>query len=108
MTGTGFIDLRKAFNDFRFGPPYPEFYELGQTALKESAAARAAGKPYRDSIGECYPAGMPMIMTRVRPISDARWFQLHAARPHEAWMQWRIIFTDGRPPPPEDECEPTY
>jgi hypothetical protein len=52
LTGTWFIDLRKSFADFRFGPPYPEFYEPGQTALKEAAAARAAGKPYRDSIGE--------------------------------------------------------
>ncbi len=69
LTSTWFVDLTRAFADFRFGPPYPEFYEPGQTALKEAAAAAKAGQRYRDSIGECYPAGMPMIMTRVWPIS---------------------------------------
>ncbi len=39
LTGTWFIDLRKSFGDFLFGPPYPEFYAAGQTAMKEAAAA---------------------------------------------------------------------
>ena len=69
LTGTWFVDLRRAFADFMYGPPYPEFFEAGQTAMKEAAEARKAGRPYRDSIGQCYPAGMPMIMTRVWPIS---------------------------------------
>ena len=50
LTGTWFIDLRRSFNDFKFGPPYPEFLEAGQQAMKEAAEARKAGKPYRDSI----------------------------------------------------------
>src|SRR5690606_16403230 len=33
LTGTWFVNLRRSFADFRFGPPYPEFYEPGQTAL---------------------------------------------------------------------------
>jgi hypothetical protein len=69
LTGTWFVDLRKSFADFLFGPPYPEFYQAGQMAMKEAAAAMKEGKTYRDSIGQCYPAGMPMIMTRVWPIS---------------------------------------
>ena len=56
LTSTWFVDLRRAFADFRFGPPYPQFYEAGQTAMKEAAAAQKAGQRYRDSIGECYPA----------------------------------------------------
>ena len=28
LTGTWFVDLSRAFSDFRFGPPYPEF--IGQ------------------------------------------------------------------------------
>ncbi len=51
-----------------FGPPYPEFYAAGQQAMKEAAEAAKEHKPYRDSIGACYPAGMPMITTRVWPI----------------------------------------
>jgi hypothetical protein len=95
FTGTWFIDLRRSFADFRFGPPYPEFYEAGQTAMKEAEEARKAGKPYRDSIGQCYPAGMPMIMTRVWPINI---IQL----PTAVFMNFgftnsmRFIYTDGR------------
>jgi hypothetical protein len=107
LTGTWFIDLRKSFSDFRFGPPYPEFFEPGQTALKEAAAARAAGKPYRDSIGECYPAGMPMIMTRVWPISMVQ-------LPTVVYMLFgftnsmRFIYLDGRPHTDPDIAILTY
>ena len=95
LTGTWFVDLRRSFSDFMFGPPYPEFYEGGQQAMKDAAAAAKAGKPYRDSIGECYPAGMPMIMTRVWPI---QMIQL----PTGIFMisgfenAVRVIYTDGR------------
>src|SRR5688572_23910089 len=107
LTGTWFIDLRKSFSDFRFGPPYPEFFEPGQTAMKEAAAARAAGKPYRDSIGECYPAGMPMIMTRVWPISMVQ-------LPTVVYMLFgftnsmRFIYLDGRPHTDPDIAILTY
>jgi hypothetical protein len=95
MTGTWFVDLRRSFADFRFGPPYPEFYEPGQTAMRESEEARKKGVPYRDSIGQCFPAGMPMIMTRVWPISM---IQL----PTAVYMLFgftnsmRFIYLDGR------------
>jgi hypothetical protein len=95
VTGTWFIDLRRSFADFRFGPPYPEFYEAGKTAMLEAEEARKKGLPYRDSIGQCYPAGMPMIMTRVWPISM---IQL----PTAVFMLFgftnsmRFIYTDGR------------
>jgi hypothetical protein len=95
VTGTWFIDLRRSFADFRFGPPYPEFFEPGQTAMRESEEARKKGVPYRDSIGQCYPAGMPMIMTRVWPINM---IQL----PTAVFMNFgftnsmRFIYTDGR------------
>jgi hypothetical protein len=94
MTGTWFVNLR-AGASFRFGPPYPEFYEPGQTAMKEAAEARAKNIPYRDSIGKCFPAGMPMIMTRVHPTSI---IQL----PTITYMLFgftnsmRFIYTDGR------------
>jgi hypothetical protein len=95
LTGTWFVDLRHSFLDFMFGPPYPEFLAAGQQAMQEAAAARAAGKPYRDSIGQCYPAGMPMIMTRVWPISMVQ-------LPTVVYMLFgftnsmRFIYLDGR------------
>ena len=107
LTGTWFVDLRRSFNDFKFGPPYPEFLEAGQQAMKEAAEARKAGKPYRDSIGQCYPAGMPMIMTRVWPISMMQ-------APTAIFMMFnftnslRIIYLDGRKHTDPDIADHTY
>jgi hypothetical protein len=95
LTGVWFINLRRAFSDFQFGPPYPEFGPEGQKALKEAAEARAAGRPYRDSIGQCFPAGMPMITTRVWPIAM---IQLPTAIfvTHAFTNSFRVIYLDGR------------
>jgi hypothetical protein len=67
LTGTWFVDLSKGFADFMFGPPYPKFGPAGVEALIEAPKAQARGETYRDAIGQCYPPGMPMIMTRVWP-----------------------------------------
>ncbi|HZV19772.1 MAG TPA: hypothetical protein VFF84_13865 [Sphingobium sp.] len=107
MTGTWFVDLSEGFNKFMFGPPYPEFYAEGQKALTEGAAARARGENYRDSIGQCYPAGMPMIMTRVWPI-------MFVQLPTVVYMvagftnSFRAIYLDGRTHTDPDIYVPTY
>lgn len=107
MTGTWFVNLRQSFQDFRFGPPYPEFFEPGQTALKEAEEARRKNEPYRDVIGQCFPAGMPMIMTRVHPTSI---IQL----PTISYMlfgftnRMRFIYTDGRQYTDPDIVEYTF
>ena len=107
MTGTWFVDLHEGFNKFMFGPPYPEFYAEGQKALKEGAAARAKGQNYRDSIGQCYPAGLPMIMTRVWPVM---FVQLPTAIYMVAGFtnSFRTIYLDGRAPTDPDIYVPTY
>jgi hypothetical protein len=107
LTGTWFIDLRRSFADFRFGPPYPEFAEPGQVALREAEEARKQGVPYRDYIGQCYPAGMPMIMTRVWPISMIQ-------MPTAIYMLFgftnsmRFIYLDGRQFTDPDVVSYTY
>jgi hypothetical protein len=107
MTGTWFVDLHEGFNKFMFGPPYPEFYEEGRKAQVEGAAARARGENYRDSIGQCYPAGMPMIMTRVWPI-------MFVQLPTVIYMtagftnSFRAIYLDGRTHTDPDIYVPTY
>lgn len=107
MTGTWFVDLSEGFNKFMFGPPYPEFYAEGQKALTEGAAARARGENYRDSIGQCYPAGMPMIMTRVWPVM---FVQLPTAVYMVAGFtnSFRTIYLDGRTHTDPDIYVPTY
>jgi len=107
LTGTWFVDLRRSFADFRFGPPYPEFYEPGQTAMREAEEARKKGVPYRDSIGRCFPAGMPMIMTRVWPTSMVQ-------LPTVVYMLFgftssmRFIYLDGRQFTDPDVVSYTY
>ena len=107
LTGTWFVDLRRSFGDFRFGPPYPEFYEAGKTAMLEAEEARKKGVAYRDSSGQCYPIGMPMIMTRVWPTSMIQ-------KPTIIYMLFaftnsmRFIYLDGRPHSDPDYSVPTY
>ena len=67
--------------------------------LKHFEAARKAqkeGKVYRDDIGQCWPAGLPMIMTRVWPIAM---MQLPTAiyMVSDFMNSLRIVYLDGRP-----------
>jgi hypothetical protein len=107
VTGTWFIDLREGFSKFMFGPPYPKFFKEGREALIGSAKARAEGKTYRDAIGQCYPPGMPMVMTRV-------WPQNFIQIPTAIFMisgfnnSVRTIFLDGREHTDPDIVVPSY
>jgi hypothetical protein len=58
-------------------------------------AATKEGKVYRDDIGQCWPAGMPIIMTRVWPIAMIQ--QPTAIYMVSGFMNsFRTIFLDGR------------
>jgi hypothetical protein len=93
LTGTWFVDTSKA--PFRFGPPYPKFTPEAQKEFDAGQAATAEHKAYKDYIGQCYPAGMPMIMTRVWPIAMVQ-------LPSVIYMvsgfenAFRAIYLDGR------------
>lgn len=107
LTGTWFVDLSEGFAKFLFGPPYPQFGPEGIEALIDSAAAQEAGRTYRDSIGQCYPPGMPMIMTRV-------WPHAFIQVPTAIYMisgfnnSVRTIFLDGREFSNADLVVPSY
>jgi hypothetical protein len=107
FTGTWFINLRHSFRDFMFGPPYPEFGPEGQKAMKDAAEAAKEHKPYRDSIGEGWPAGMPMITTRVWPINM---IQLPTAIfiTYAFTNSYRVIYLDGRKYTDPDIVSYTY
>ena len=95
LTGTWFVDLSEGFAKFMYGPPYPEFIGQAKEDFEEGQRMRAQGKPYRDAIGQCFPAGIPMIMTRVWPIAMVQ-------LPTVIYMisnfnnSFRQIFLDGR------------
>jgi len=57
-------------NPFQFAPP-PGFKLTPTSQIQYDAAqkARKDGKAYHDDIGQCWPAGLPVIMTRVWPIA---------------------------------------
>jgi hypothetical protein len=61
----------------------------------------AEGKVYRDDIGQCWPAGLPLIMTRVWPIAMIQ-------VPTAIYMisgfmnSLRIVYLDGREHTPAD------
>lgn len=101
ITGTWFVDLNATPSSWRFGPPYPEFTEAAQVHIDASRRATEEGKVYRDDIGQCWPAGLPLIMTRVWPIAV---IQL----PTAVYMvsgfmnSFRVIYTDGREHTPDD------
>ena len=83
-------------NSFRFGPPYPKLMPEAQKEFDTGTQATKDGHAYKDYIGQCYPAGMPVIMTRVWPIAMVQ-------LPTVVYMvsgfenAFREIFIDGRP-----------
>jgi hypothetical protein len=74
----------------------PKLTPAAQKHLDAYNAATKDNKVYRDDIGQCWPAGMPIIMTRVWPIAM---IQLPTAiyMVSEFMNSLRIIYLDGRP-----------
>ena len=59
-----------ADNSFRFSPPAGfKLTPAAQVHYDAARKAQAENKVYRDDIGQCWPAGLPLIMTRVWPIT---------------------------------------
>lgn len=95
-------------NPFQFAPPAG--FKLTPAAQKEYDAtkkAQAEGRVYRDDIGECWPAGLPVIMTRVWPIAMVQ-------KPTAIFMisgfmnEVRIVYTDGREHSDPDIVIPSF
>lgn len=95
-------------NPWQFSPP-PGF-KLTPPAQAQYDAykkAQAAGKSYRDDIGHCWPAGLPIIMTRVWPIAMIQ-------KPTVIFMvsgfmnSVRIIYLDGRKHTDPDIIIPSF
>jgi len=107
LTGTWFVDLSKGFDTWRSGPPYPKWKGASIKAFAESEQAKKEGKNYHDYIGQCYPAGMPVIMTRVWPIAM---IQLPTAIYMVSGFEnaLRIIYLDGRKHTPDDQVVRTF
>src|SRR5829696_1909986 len=73
----------------------PKLTPAAQKHFDAYAAATKEGKVYRDDIGQCWPAGMPIIMTRVWPIAM---IQMPTAiyMISEFMNSMRVVYLDGR------------
>jgi hypothetical protein len=95
LTGNWFIDVTADPNAWKFGPPYPKLTPAAQVHFDASQAALKEGKVYRDDIGQCWPAGLPLIMTRYWPMAMIQ-------IPTAIYMvsgfmnSLRIVYLDGR------------
>lgn len=95
-------------NNFRFSPP-PGFKLTPQAQVHYDAArkAQSEGKVYRDDIGQCWPSGLPIMMTRVWPIAM---IQMPTAifMIQELMNTMRFIYLDGRPHTDPDIAVPSF
>jgi hypothetical protein len=95
VTSNWFIDVSQNAEAWRFGPPYPKLTPVAQDHFDKSVKYAAEGKVYRDDIGQCWPAGLPLIMTRYWPMAMIQ-------IPTAIYMisgfmnSVRIIYLDGR------------
>ncbi len=106
LTGTWQHELRGP-QSWKF---VPENFDLTPEAQKEYDTGRKAlaeGKVYRDDIGQCWPPGMPLIMTRVHPFVLMQY-------PTAIYMiagfenSVRIIYLDGRQHSEPDIVVPSF
>jgi hypothetical protein len=98
LTGNWFINGGVPGGGWLFGRTpavLPKLTPAAQKHFDAYAAATKDGKVYRDDIGKCWPAGMPVIMTRVWPIAM---IQLPTAiyMISEFMNSLRVIYLDGR------------
>ena len=93
LTGTWFVDLQNGGFLFR---PYPKLKPAAQAEFDAAQKATKEGHAYKDWIGQCYPAGLPVLMTRVWPIAM---MQLPTAVYMVSGFEngFRAIYLDGRP-----------
>ena len=107
LTGTWLHDNKEGPNSWRFVPPTFKLTPQAQAQYDAGEKATKEGKVYRDDIGQCWPAGMPLIMTRVWPIAM---IQLPTAiYMTSAFMNsLRIIYLDGRSHSDPDIVVPSF
>jgi len=108
ITGTWLHGDGGPNNPFNFAaPPDAKLTPAAQVHFDANKKARAEGKAYHDDIGACWPAGMPMIMTRVWPIAMVQ-------KPTAIYMisgfmnELRIVYTDGREHTDPDVVIPSF
>jgi hypothetical protein len=92
----------------RFDPPAgAKFTPRGQKEFDAAAAATKEGKVYKNDIGLCWPAGVPIMMTRVWPIQMIQ-LPTSVFMISELMNSLRIVYMDGRPHSDPDIVVPSF
>ena len=110
VTGTwefrGEDDYRPMYGWYEF-KPHPEFTEKGKATYAEFLTYVQAGKRYLEPTADCYPAGMPRLMTRYGPLMMLQYptaiFILSRLN-----NEYRVIWLDGRKREPEEHRDPNW
>ena len=107
LTGT-WLHGGGADNGFRFTPPAGiKLTPAAQVHFNAAQKAREEGKVYRDDIGQCWPAGLPVITTRVWPIAMVQ-LPTVIYMISEFMNSLRIVYMDGRPHTDSDIAVPSF
>jgi hypothetical protein len=103
---TNFTGMWMIDGDFMF-VPFPKFKPEAQRQFDLERKAMAEGKAANQTIGNCWPPGMPTMMTRVWPINVIQTpTALVMIANFENQVRW--IYTDGRKHTDPDIYAPTY
>ena len=104
LTGVWWVTQPEGAAGFKPDPPLkPD----AQKVLDEVNRLRGEGLNARDKTGNCLPAGMPLIMTRVYPTQIMQQPKLITIiYEYENSVRW--IFMDGRDHPQGDDLIPSY
>ncbi len=110
LTGTwafrGEEAYRANYGSYEF-KPHPEFTEEGQRIYTEYLGYARAGQRYKEPTAQCYPAGMPRLMTRYGSLMMLQY-------PTAIFMvsrlnnEYRAIWLDGREREPESSRDPNW
>ena len=107
LTGT-WLHGGGANNPWQFAPPAnAKLTPRRAEGIRRLQEGRREGKSYKDDIGQCWPAGLPIIMTRVWPIAMIQ-------KPTVIYMvsgfmnSVRIIYLDGRKHTDPDIVIPSF
>ena len=108
VTSNWFIDVSQNPQAWHFYlEPLPKLTAAAQKEFEASKKYDAEGKVYKDDIGQCWPAGLPLIMTRYWPMAMVQ-------KPTAIYMisgfmnSVRIVYLDGRKHSEPDVIVRTY
>lgn len=103
LTGTwafrGERELTASYGGYEF-KPHPKFTAKGQKIYDEYLSYARAGRRYAEPTAQCYPAGMPRVMTRYGSLMMLQY-------PTAIFMvsrlnnEYRVIWLDGREREPD-------